>query len=228
MTKKTKKQATKIKLNFIDWFCIIASAIISILTLVFYHENPPLYTIVSVIALMGGVIATILSIKGYRINFIFAFIESFACGYTSQANHFFGNAVINVFFYAPFMILGFYLWGKHQDKNKKVIARKFTPLQIILAVAIFIIATIALNSMLKLFGGEQTILDSSATILVVFATVLSVLRYRETWVFWLLSDILQLIMWTTTNDPAVLALRIFFPLSAIYGYIYWRKLVKKN
>ena len=40
-----------------------------------------------------------------------------------------------------------------------------------------------------------------------------------------ISDALQLIMWTQTNDPAVLALRIFFPLAAVYGYINWKKLI---
>lgn len=82
--------------------------------------------------------------------------------------------------------------------------------------------------LLVALGGEYTILDSAATVLVIFATILAVLRFREQWLFWLLSDILQLIMWTTINDPAVLTLRIFFPIGAVYGYINWRKLIKQH
>lgn len=228
MSKKpSPRTKPKKKLNLLDWAFIAIGLIVSVYILIFYHENPPLYTIVSVIALNGGIIGTVLSIKGYKINFIFSFIESFACGYTSQVNHFFGNAVINIFFYAPCMILGYFLWGKHQSKDKKVIARKLTPVQIAISIVIFIVATAVLNLILTTFDGNQTILDSSGTVLVAFATILSILRYRETWLVWLLCDILQLLLWTTTNDPALLTLRIFFPISALYGYIYWKKLLKK-
>ena len=226
--KNSKKTKTEKKFNFLDYFCIITSIVISVIIIFFYHENPPLYTFASIVALIGGVVSTILGIKGYKSSYIVSFIMAFACGYTAQANHFLGNAIINIFFYAPFTLLGFYSWSKHQGKNKKVVARKFTPKQIILAIIIFIISTIALNLNIAFFGGEQAILDSSATILIVFATVLSVFRYRETWLCWLLADILQLIMWTATNDPAVLALRIFYPLSAVYGFINWKTLLKPS
>ena len=220
------KNNTAIHFNFLDWLCIAISLAVSIVVIFFYHENSPFYTFVSVVALNGGVLGTILSIKGRRSNFIIAFIEAFACFYTSWANHFIGNALINILFYAPATIIGFHSWGKHSGRDKKVIARKFTPIQAIIAIAIFVATTILLNLILVALGGAYTIIDSAATILIIFATILAVLRFREQWLAWLLSDILQLIMWTTTNDPAILALRIFFPLSAIYGYINWRKLIK--
>ena len=225
MAKRTYRNNTHIHFNALDWLCFIASIVVSVVIILFYHENPPFYTIMSIIALNGGVIGTILNIKGYRINYLFALIESFACFYTSWVQHFIGNALINLVFYAPATIIGFYFWGKHSNKNKKVIARKFTPTQALITIIIFVTVTALLNMLLVALGGEYTILDSAATVLVIFATILSVLRFREQWLFWLLSDILQLIMWTTTNDPAVLALRIFFPIGAIYGYINWRKLI---
>ena len=182
----------------------------------------------SIVALNGGIICTVLNVKGRRNNFIFGFFEAFACGYTSLVNHFLGNALINFVFYAPTTLIGFYSWGKHRDQDKQVIARKFTTAQTILAIIIFIATTAILNYVLDALGGSSTILDSAATILIIFATLLGVFRYREQWIFWLASDTLQLIMWTTTNDPAVLTLRIFFPLSAIYGYLNWRKLIRTS
>ena len=118
-SQKSHRNNTRIHFNALDWFCFIASAIISVAIILFYHENPPFYTIMSIVALNGGVIETILNIKGYRINYLFAFFESFACFYTSWAQHFIGNALINLVFYAPATIIGFYSWGKHSNKNKK-------------------------------------------------------------------------------------------------------------
>ncbi len=227
MPKKNKSKTTKIKFNLLDWLCFAISAVVSLIIILFYHENPPFYTFMGIVALNTGVIGTILNIKGYRSNYIFALINAFACFYTSWINHFIGNALMNLAFYGPANLVGFHSWGKHSGKDKKVIARKFTLIQAIAAAFIFIITTILFNVILVALGGSQTILDSATTVLAVFAIILSILRFREQWVFWLLSDILQLIMWTTTNDPAVLALRIFFPLSSIYGYISWRKLIKK-
>lgn len=221
-----KKQKTKQKLNPLDWSCIGVSIFISLIIALFYHENPPFYTTMSIVALICGVTDTILNIKGYRSTYIIAFIESFACFYTSWKNHFLGNAMINLVFYAPAALIGFYAWGKHRDRDKRVVARKLTVAQAMITGTVFLVTTVALNLILTTFGGASTILDSAATVLVVFATTLSVLRFREQWLFWLASDILQLIMWTSTNDPAVLTLRIFFPLGAIYGYINWKKLVK--
>jgi nicotinamide mononucleotide transporter len=221
--KYSKKQ--KRRFNLLDYFCIGASIVLSIAIALFYHENPPFYTAMSIVALICGVVDTILNIKGFRSTYIFAFIEAFACFYTSWTNHFLGNAIINLVFYAPIALFGFYSWGKHRDKNKRVIARRFTTKQAIVTAIVYLVVVMILNAVLTTFGGKLTILDSAATVFVIFAIVLSVLRFREQWIFWFLSDILQLIMWTTTNDPAVLALRIFFPLGAIYGYVNWKTLI---
>lgn len=228
MSKKKQSKTTKIHFNPLDWFCFFIIFIISLLIVFFYHENPPFYTFMSIIALDCGVIGMILNVKGHRFYYLFAFIESFACFYTSWTQRFVGNALINLLFYAPITLVGFHSWSKHSDKNQRVVARKFTVRQAIIALVIFITTTLLLNFILIILGGTFTLLDSAATIFVIFATTLSVLRFREQWIFWFLSDILQFIMWTTTNDPAILTLRFFFPLSAIYGYINWNKLIKKR
>ena len=216
------------KFNLLDWFCVAISVIVSLIIIFFYHENPPFYTFMSVVALNCGIIGTVFAIKGYRINYIFAFVESFAFFYTSWVKLFFGNALMNLLFYAPANLIGFYLWGKHSDKEERVIARSFTLTQSLIVTIVFFVSTIVLNIILTAFGGAHTIIDSASTVLAIFATSLAILRFREQWLFWLVADLLQLVIWTTTNDPAALALRIFFPLSSIYGYINWRKLLKKS
>ena len=135
--------------------------------------------------------------------------------------------MINVLFFAPCAFIGFYLWSKNSRKNGEVIARKLTFKQVILVIATFLISTFSLNFFLESVGGQSTILDSSGNILVIFASILVVFRYREQWLFWFASDILQLIMWSTASDPTILVMRIFFVFGSIYGYINWRKLLKK-
>ena len=91
-----------------------------------------------------------------------------------------------------------------------------------------IIATIALKLSLDAVGGASTFLDSATATLTFTANLLVLLRYREQWLLWLLVDAFQLIMWVATNDPVMIVIRVLYPLSAIYGYVYWKKLIKPS
>lgn len=226
--KNQKKKNQGIKLNVLDYLFLTVGLITSVIAIFFDHEHSAIYIAISIITLNSAIIGTVLSIKGRRSNFIFSFINAITYGQVSWYNRFFGSAASNLLFYAPCAIAGFLYWGKHRRKNKEVIARKFTPPQAIIVAVLFILSTAALNFILKAVGGESTLLDSSANVLVVFASILAVLRFREQWLFWLIADLIQLVMWTTTSDPTILVLRIFFPISSIYGYINWRKLVKQS
>lgn len=222
-----KKSTTKVHFNLFDYIFFAVGIITSIATIIFYQSRSPLYIVFSVIALDSAIISTILSIKGRRSSFCFSLINALSFGFVSWSNQFYGSAMINVLFFAPCAFIGFYLWSKNSRKNGEVIARKLTFKQVILVIATFLISTFSLNFFLESVGGQSTILDSSGNILVIFASILVVFRYREQWLFWFASDILQLIMWSTASDPTILVMRIFFVFGSIYGYINWRKLLKK-
>lgn len=221
-----KQNHQKYLFNYLDWFCIVIGILTSVATVLMGGGKSPLYIIADIVALLSGIIGTILAIKGRRSNFIFAVLNALTYSLVSWCNQFYGSAIINLLVYMPFSLIGFYNWGKNRNKNKEVIARTLTIRELIACIALIAISSVVLNSILIMASGSSTILDSAATVLVFFATFFAAFRYREQWVAWFIADVLQLFMWTTTNDPAILVLRIFFPLSSIYGFINWRKLVK--
>ena len=223
---KNQKRKTHL-FNYLDWACILIGILASIITIVNNNGCSPLCLIACLVALNGGIIGTLLSIKGRRSNFIFEILHSLTYGYTAWCNQFYGSAVINALVYVPFSLFGFYSWGKNRNANKEVLARKLSVRQIVLLVVAMIASTAILNSVLTLCNGSSTILDSAATVLVFSATILAVLRYREQWIVWLIAHALQLCMWTTVNNPAILVIRIFFLFASVYGFINWRKLVQK-
>ena len=128
-------------------------------------------------------------------------------------------------FYVFICIIGFYFWGKHSGRNKNVIARKLGPCQIAIVLLLLIIATLNLNMLLIFLNGRSTLIDSISTVLIIFASILGVLRYREQWLIWIVSDTLVLIMWLETGNPAVIVTRIFFVIGSIFGYVNWRKFI---
>lgn len=224
--KGSKHSKTKpLQFGFIDCLSVAIGIITSILTVIFNQGEPVVYIIMSVLMLNCGIIEMVLGIKGRRSNYIFALFGAIGSICVAFMDQFYGNMATNVF-YIFVCIAGFYLWGKHSSKDKNVIARKLTPLQAIIVTLSLAIAAFALNILLEHLGGHSTVLDSIATVLIVFGSILGVLRYREQWLIWFTADVLILIMWLDTGNLAAIVMRTFLVVGSVYGYFNWRKLLK--
>ncbi len=224
---KKQKQKTKIKFNLFDYFWFAVGIVVSIIAPFINHEHTPLYIVLDIIALNSAILAEIISAKGHRVCYIFSVISAITYGLVAWINGFYGGAAINIFFFAPVGLIGFYLWGRNSNKKKEVIARRLSLTQIIILVAAIAISSVGLKLALEHLGGSSTLLDSISTVIVPVASILSVLRYRETWVLWFISDILILIMWTGSTDLPILVQRVFYPIVSVYGFFSWKKLLKK-
>ena len=227
-TGKRQKHPTKsFRFNTLDWVCIIFGLSMSIITPFIDAGHPPVYVIVSIAMLVCGIFEMILGVRGRRSNYIFGLLNTITSFYITWSDHFYGNMLTNIF-YLFICIIGFYSWGEHRDKKKDVIARRLTAKQAFITTVAFTLSSIGLNIALKHFGGHSTILDSTSTILIVLASFLGILRFREQWILWTVVNFLTLIMWLETGNPAVIGMRIFYVLGSIYGYINWRNYIKQN
>lgn len=225
--KNQKKKEASFRFRVLDWVCVAVGIVASVITIFTDHDHPQIYIIASILMLNCGVIEVILGVNGRRSNYIFALINAAASIFVAWIDQFFGNALINIY-YIPLCIVGFYYWGKHRDSDKYVIARKLTIKQTVIAALVFVLLSAGLIALLDYFGGHSVVLDGMATILIIFASILGALRFREQWIIWIIADVLMLAMWINSNNPAILTMRSFYVLSSIYGYINWRKLVKQK
>ena len=225
--KNQKKKEASFRFRALDWVCVAVGIVASVITIFADHDHPQIYIIASILMLNCGVIEVILGVNGRRSNYIFALINAAASIFVAWIDQFFGNALINIY-YIPLCIVGFYYWGKHRDSDKYVIARKLTVKQTVITALVFVLLSAGLIALLDYFGGHSVVLDGMATILIIFASILGALRFREQWIIWIIADVLMLAMWINSNNPAILTMRSFYVLSSIYGYINWRKLVKQK
>ena len=223
-----KSQKPKsLQFGLIDYLSIVIGITASILTIIVDQGQPLIYIVMSILMLNCGIMEMVLGVKGRRSNYIFALLSAIGSICVAFLDQFYGNMATNVF-YIFICVTGFYLWGKHSDKNKNVIARKLTPWQTITIALTLALTAIGLNSLLEYFGGHSTVLDSIATVLIIFASVLGVLRYREQWLIWFTADVLVFIMWLDTGNPAAIVMRAFLVVGSVYGYFNWRKLLKTH
>ena len=222
-----KSQAKKFHFSYIDWIFIVFGVVVSTITVFSEHDYSLLYTVASILSLNCSVLEIILSINGRRSNYIFAIINSVTDAIIAFLSQFYGNMVISLY-YIPISIIGFRFWGKHSDKNNNVVARKLTVKQAIVLILSFAVLSIGLGVILMKIGGQSIILDSTTTILVIISSILMVLRYYESWLLWVITDVFLLVLFLADSNPAVVAMRVFNVLTSVYGYINWRKMLKKK
>ncbi|MCR5660605.1 MAG: nicotinamide riboside transporter PnuC [bacterium] len=100
-----------------------------------------------------------------------------------------------------------------------------------LMAAIMII--IAARAMVLAFcGGEEgnnpAWLDASTVAIGIAATVLSMLRFREQYIWWLITDFVAVAMYIARFDPVYLTKKSIYLIMAVIGLINWIKLSRIN
>ena len=108
-----RKEPNIFRFSTIDWLCILFGVGASIITPLLDHNHSQIYTVISIIMLICGVLEMVLGIRGRRSNYIFAILNTFASIYITWSDQFYGNMAINLY-YAPICVYGFYTWGKCQ------------------------------------------------------------------------------------------------------------------
>ncbi len=181
----------------------------------------------SMIAGIAGVASVVMCAKG-RLEFYFiGFIQNFTYMWLAYQNRFFLEVGENIF-YVITMIWGIFVWKANMTQNEdgtaEVNAKKFTLGQWAMSIGGTVIATYLLAQFGKLIGSNQVYLDAATNVMAIFAQILMVRRYREQWVWWLVIDVLNIVMWAAVANWSMVAMYIAWTANCIYGWVNWTKL----
>lgn len=190
-------------------------------------------TVLGIISGIAGVISVVLCAKGKISFYYIGFIQTTTYLYIAWTNQFYGEVIENIF-YLVTMVWGIFLWNKNMHKNddgtSDVKAKKFNWWQWILSIAGTIIATILVGMWLDSIGSNQAYLDAATNVMAIFAQLLMIWRYREQWIWWVVIDIICIIMWFNAGNWSMVAMYIAWTINAIYGWYNWTKMnnIQKN
>ncbi len=177
--------------------------------------------VASPVSAITGIITVILTARGNIYNYLFGIINSIAYGLIAWVTGYYGDWILNWFFFVPTQFLILLVWRRHMRPDNPVIVRMKTLSlwQIVLTVGLSaaafvafgillsgvdswfvnywkrsasIYSTIARWSGLLLLG---PLFDSSTEVFQIFAQILCIRRYAEQWIFWILTDIFTIVMW---------------------------------
>ena len=207
---------------------IAAKAMVEGFTAGSSNGNPAWLTVVNFISAICGVLRIFFTAKANISNFVFATVNTVVYAISLLYWHIWGTAALEILFYIPMNFVSWYFWAKHRDQEitQKTKTKKLTIPQNLICAVIIVAAAVIYHAVLVRFGGEVVWFDSFTLSIGIVATILELLRYREQYVWWIITDIVSVGMYIAHFDPVYLTKRSIYLIMAIIGLINWARLNK--
>ena len=208
---------------------IIANAVIIGVSL-YFHDSA-----IGIISSITGTICVILTGMGRMSNFIFGTINIIAYAIVAYKATYYGDVMLNLFYYLPTNIIGWFMWKKHMnDESGEVIKRKLTLKMEIIIAALSIAGILVYGYFLKKYTNDALpYTDSMSTVLSIVAQLLLLKRYMEQWIIWIVVDGVSIFMWVMAffnggESIATLLMWSVYFINAIFMFIKWYRESKEN
>lgn len=155
----------------------------------------------------------------------------------------FATMATTLFFWIPIDIISFINWNRHPDKKDEELTkvRKLSGLAEFLVISGIVIWTVVVGYILTridigtdLFGGNEILeiivcyLDACVSAVGIANGLFILLRYREQWIAWYISAILETIINILSGQYVLLVLKAGYLTNTTYGYIKWSKYIKEH
>lgn len=192
-------------------------------------DNSIWYLLVDSLASICGIFCVVLCAAGKKSQYYWGFVNIAAYIAIAMASKYYGQVMLNALYYLPTQFIGLYVWNRHMNKEKGEVKSKRMSLKQIIRYTVFTAVCIVLYRFLLVYlEGNATWLDSTTFIISLIANALMVLRYKEQWAFWIIVDVITVIMWIIAGDLIMITMWSVYLINALYGYYMWSRMNKYN
>lgn len=214
------------------WFIF---ATLSTFLITFYVEYTNVgtlttHSIIGLISALANIMCVILVAQGKISNYFFGLIGVVLYAYVSYTNRYYGDFMLNAFYYFPMQFIGYYIWKKSEvTYNDSTVESKYlTTVQRIKGSILCCFAIFCYGMFLTYKNGNLPFLDSTSTVLSVVAMYLMAKRYAEQWILWIIVNIVTIYMWATVfvssgTEIATFIQWLIFLVNSIIGLVSWIK-----
>lgn len=166
--------------------------------------------------------STWLCTRQVRFNYVFGVISTILLSITFWQAGLFGSMALNLYL-IPTVIIGWFMWGKdikpklveHVKANKILLYLFFTA--ITWAGALWVI---------NIFNGNLAVLDGWLLVGTVLAQFLLDRKKLETWVIWVIVDVVSIYVYFQSGLYLLAAQFVFFLANAVFAWFQWKKSMK--
>lgn len=184
-----------------------------------------------IFTLVTGVIYIVLEIRQKNFMWVVGIMTSVAAMWVFFRQGLYASFGLNTY-YLVTSFIGLWQWGRDRKKleaaveNQEgdVIHLNHLSLKTVLVTLLAAAAGICLLSwLMEMLENPMSVLDAAVAVLSAVATWWLVRSYLEQWWLWILADALSTCLCMTQGLWWMTALYAAYTLSAVYGYIHWKK-----
>lgn len=230
------------------WF--ISILVLSIIFAFLFPEedingvNGKIIMVLYLLDIFLNILCELLLSKQSKWNFIVSlFVEICEIAICVVLAYRFATMAVTLFFWIPIDIISFINWHRHKDKKDEELTevRKLSGIQEVICIIGIIVWTAGVGYLLtyldfgtELFHGNKTLemivcyLDACVSCLGVLNGIFIMLRYREQWIAWIMSAVLEGIINVLSGQIVLLVLKLGYLTNSIYGYMKWTKYIKEH
>ena len=140
-------------------------------------------------------------------------------GILSFQNRFFAEVGMNVIYFVTQAVQGIPYFKKHKDETGEVVTKsEVEPVKIITYIAF---GTLAMGLISKYFDGNMVVLDSIQNGIAIGAQLRQMNGNADGWLLWVLSNIINIIVWASVGNWILVASFAAYAIVAISGYLNW-------
>lgn len=210
-------------------FASLTTLFISLYVECMSNDTLTIYSIIGIISALSNIMCVIMVANGKISNYFYGLIGVVLYAYVSYTNRYFGDFMLNAFYYFPMQFYGYYLWKKSENIVDDVVESKFlTTFQRIKGILYCCVAIFLYGMFLSYRNGRLPFIDATSTVLSIVAMYLMAKKYAEQWVLWIFINIVTIYMWASIfassgTEIATFIQWIIFLLNSVYGLISWIK-----
>lgn len=184
-----------------------------------------------IFTLVTGVIYIVLEIRQKNFMWVVGIMTSVAAMWVFFRQGLYASFGLNTY-YLVTSFIGLWQWGRDRKKleaaadnpDGDVIHLNRLSLKTVVATLIVAAAGIFLLSwLMEMLENPMSVLDAAVAVLSAVATWWLVRSYLEQWWLWILADALSTCLCITQGLWWMTALYAAYTLSAVYGYVHWKK-----
>ena len=184
-----------------------------------------------IFTLITGVIYLILEIRQKNFMWVVGVLTSLAAMWVFFRQGLYASFGLNTY-YLITAFIGLWQWGRDKKKlstaeaetdSGKIHLNRLPASTLAVSALVIVAGTFALAHVMEILENPMSYLDAAVAVLSAVATWWLVRSYIAQWWLWIVADAMSTILCATQGMWWMTALYAAYALSAVYGYIHWKK-----
>lgn len=189
-------------------------------------HNPQWLNIINFVSAICGIICIFFTAKASISACVFGIINTVVYIVYLQYWHIYGTMCLELFVYLPVSIIQWHIWAHKRDRVQPelTLAKRLSRIQCILVGTGVLVCGLIYWAILESVGGSVPMLDAFTVSIGIIAVTICMLRYREQYILWLITDVIAVAMYIVMFDPVYLTKKTIYLIMAFVGLYNWYRL----